>query len=330
MQATKLLIFILLLSSCSYLTGPDGFFPETADDFFEEEVASDLNVPISNNNLRLNTDNHYPYQEKDPEITDIAVPKPRQIFSSGETKQVQLRKLGDLLWMYVETLPSTSWPIAKSYFETSENEVLSSDPNTGKIIMVYREGVQLTASVEHGIKEASTEISLMFTDDDNNQLLDDEYLQLQQTELQGLLKYFADSVSTFSGTSLAAQNLNERKKSKILTLNEQTVIELSLNFERSWSAVSRAIDDAKVSVNDRNRDMGFFLVSFDTEEDKKGWFGFLNFDNEEERTLDLSQDPEFRIIVKETAGKTRVFVESLQGDLGGAEELLSEINKLLT
>jgi len=330
MKTIKLLTFILLLPSCSYLTGPDGFFPETADDFLEEEVASDLNVPISNNNLRLNTDNHYPYQAEDPEITDIAVPKPRQIFSSGETKQVQLRKLGDLLWMYVETLPSTSWPIAKSYFETSENEVLSSDPNTGKIIMAYKEGVQLTASVEHGIKEASTEISLMFTDYDNNQLLEDEYLQLQQTELQGLLEYFADSVSTFSGTSLAAQNLNDRKKSKILTLNEQTVIELSLNFERSWSAVSRAIDDAKVSVNDRNRDMGFFLVSFDTEEDKKGWFGFLNFDNEEERTLDLSQDPEFRIIVKETAGKTKVFVESLQGDLGGAEELLSEINKLLT
>ena len=132
--------------------------------------------------------------------------------------------------MYVETLPSTSWPIAKSYFETSENEVLSSDPNTGKIIMAYSEGVQLTASVEHGIKEASTEISLMFTDDKNNQLLEDEYLQLQQTELQGLLEYFADSVSTFSGTSLAAQNLNERKKSKILTLNEQTVIEFCLLY----------------------------------------------------------------------------------------------------
>ena len=330
MKTIKLLSIILLLQSCSFLTGPDGFFPETADDFLEEEIASDLNIPILNNNLRLNTDNHYPFQEKDPQVADIAVPKPRQIFSSGETKQVQLRKLGDLLWMYVETLPSTSWPIAKSYFETSEIKVLSSDPNTGKIIMLYKEGIQLIASVEHGIKEASTEISLMFTDDKNNQLLEDEYLQLQQTELQGLLEYFADSVSTFSGTSLAAQNLNERKKSRILTLNEQTIIELSLNFERSWSAVSRAIDDAKVSVNDRNRDMGFFLVSFDTEEDKKGWFGFLNFDNEEERTLDLSQDPEFRIIVKETAGKTRVFVESLQGDLGGAEELLSEINKLLT
>ena len=151
MQATKLLIFILSLSSCSYLTGPDGFFPETADDFFEEEVASDLSVPESNKNLQLSTDNHYPYPEKTPAISEIDVPKPRQIFSSGQTKEVQLRKLGDLLWMYVETLPSTSWPIAKSYFETSENEVLSSDPKTGKIIMAYNEGVQLTASVEHGI-----------------------------------------------------------------------------------------------------------------------------------------------------------------------------------
>ncbi|MEK9649527.1 MAG: hypothetical protein VW146_01105 [Gammaproteobacteria bacterium] len=330
MNTVKFLTLLILLSSCSYISGPNGLFPETADDFFEEEVAADIVIPSSGGDLQLITDNHYPYFDKDPDIAEIGVPKPRQIFSSGQTKQVQLRKLGDTLWVYVETLPSTSWPIAKSYFETSAYEVLSADPSSGRIVMTYKEGVQLIASVEHGIKEASTEVSLMFTDLENNQLLDDTYLQFQQNELQSLLQYFADSVSTFSGTSLAAQNLNEKKKSKILTINEQTIIELSLNFERSWSAVSRAIEDAKVSVNDRNRDQGFFLVSFATDEDRRGWFRFLNFDNEEERTLDLSQDPEFRVVVKEEAGKTRVFVESLKGDLAGAEELLSEINKLLT
>ena len=325
------LLIIFLISSCSYISGPDGFFPETADDFFNEEIAEDLKLPPSLDNLELKTDNHYPYTEARPEIDEISVPKPRQIFSSGQTKQVQLRKLGDLLWMYVETLPSTSWPIAKTYFETSEYDVLSANPNSGKIVMNFNEGIQLTASIEHGIKEASTEVSLMFTDSNNNELIDDNYLQLQQTELQKLLQYFADSVSTFSGTSLAAQNLNDRKKSKILSVNEQTIIELSLNFDRSWSAVSRAIDDAKVSVNDRNRDEGFFLVSFVTEDDKKGWFGFLNFDDDESSTnLDLSQDPEFQIFVKENSGKTRVSVISLKNDIEGAEELLSEINKLLT
>ena len=37
---------------------------------------------------------------------------------------------------------------------------------------------------------------------------------------------------------------------------------LDLGFDRAWSAVSRALDDGKIQVNDRDREEGFFLVSF--------------------------------------------------------------------
>lgn len=62
------LLIIFLISSCSYISGPDGFFPETADDFFNEEIAEDLKLPSSSDNLELKTDNHYPYLEARPEI----------------------------------------------------------------------------------------------------------------------------------------------------------------------------------------------------------------------------------------------------------------------
>ena len=71
----------------------------------------------------------------------------------------------------------------------------------------------------------------------------------------------ADSVDSFSGTSLAAQALNDKKKTRIFNLDDTTIIELDLGFDRAWSAVSRALDEGKIKVNDRDREEGFFLVS---------------------------------------------------------------------
>ena len=36
------------------------------------------------------------------------------------------------MWVYIETLPSTSWPIAKNYFETSSMSIIESDPDAGQ------------------------------------------------------------------------------------------------------------------------------------------------------------------------------------------------------
>ena len=42
-------LFIYPLISCSYITGPDGFFPETKNDFFNEKLSDDLELPENKN-----------------------------------------------------------------------------------------------------------------------------------------------------------------------------------------------------------------------------------------------------------------------------------------
>ena len=37
--------FLVIFSSCSYISGPDGLFPETKNKFFEEELHPDLVLP---------------------------------------------------------------------------------------------------------------------------------------------------------------------------------------------------------------------------------------------------------------------------------------------
>lgn len=323
------LLLIICVTSCSYISGPEGMFPETKYKFFEEEINSD--ITLENEDLQIITDDHYPpITEGIAAAEEQDIPAPRQIFSSGESNEVQLRRLGELMWVYIETMPSTAWPIAKNYIEASSMSIVTANPDTGIFIIEHSKNLNLQLVIEHGIKEASTEIFLRSNKnlDGVGEDLDSTFIQ---TELEKIVQYFASSVSSFAGTSLAAQNLNDRKKAKIFNLNNQTMIELDLGFDRAWSAVSRALTAGNITSNDIDRDNGIFLVSYSAESEKSSWFSFLNFtDNENNDSLLLNEAAEFKIILTTKEGKTNILVKSLAGANEEAEQLISKINELLS
>jgi uncharacterized lipoprotein len=329
LKDSLLFLVIFSITSCSYISGPEGLFPETKNKFFEEEIAPDLNLPSSD--LIIEKDDHYPPINQTIPVAEVQnIPVPRQIFSSGESNEVQLRRLGELMWVYVETLPSTSWPITKSYFEASSMEIIETDPDAGIMLIEYSDSLNLKITIEHGIKESSTEIFLSSYLDDSNSpnATEPEFIQ---AELSKIVEFFASSASSFSGTSLAAQNLNDRKKAKIFNLNDRTIIELNLGFDRAWSAISRALNAGNITSNDIDRNNGIFLVSYSVESEKKGWFSFLNFnDDQNDGSLLLGEAAEFKIILKSENNKTNIYVESLEGSNEDAEALISKINELLS
>ena len=329
LKDSLLFLAIFSITSCSYISGPEGLFPETKNKFFEEEIAPDLNLPSSD--LIIEKDDHYPPISQTIPVAEVQnIPVPRQIFSSGESNEVQLRRLGELMWVYVESLPSTSWPITKSYFEASSMEIIETDPDAGIMLIEYSDSLNLKITIEHGIKESSTEIFLSSYLDDSNSpnATEPEFIQ---AELSKIVEFFASSASSFSGTSLAAQNLNDRKKAKIFNLNDRTIIELNLGFDRAWSAISRALNAGNITSNDIDRNNGIFLVSYSVESEKKGWFSFLNFnDDQNDGSLLLGEAAEFKIILKSENNKTNIYVESLEGSNEDAEALISKINELLS
>ena len=329
LKDSLLFLAIFSITSCSYISGPEGLFPETKNKFFEEEIAPDLNLPSSE--LIIEKDDHYPPINQTIPVAEVQnIPVPRQIFSSGESNEVQLRRLGELMWVYVETLPSTSWPITKSYFEASSMKIIETDPDAVIMLIEYSDSLNLKITIEHGIKESSTEIFLSSYLDDSNSpnATEPEFIQ---AELSKIVEFFASSASSFSGTSLAAQNLNDRKKAKIFNLNDRTIIELNLGFDRAWSAISRALNAGNITSNDIDRNNGIFLVSYSVESEKKGWFSFLNFnDDQNDGSLLLGEAAEFKIILKSENNKTNIYVESLEGSNEDAEALISKINELLS
>ena len=326
MSKLNYVVLVFLVSSCASLTGPEGAFPDTKYDFLDEELSGDV---VTTDDLALNVEeDHYPIDISAKDTIFQEVPKPRQIFSAGGASEVQLRRLGELLWIYVETLPSTTWPITRSYWETSEFQLLDADPETGEMIIDFNDEINFKITIEHGIKESSSEIFLSGIQKGEEIIveLDQEVIQ---PYLEDIVNYIADSVGTFSGTSLAAQSLNDRKKSRIYSENERTVIELDLNFERAWSTVSRAINTTQIISNDRNREEGIFYVSLSAEQESNGSrfnpFSFLRRNPSEQIA-----DPEYMIFVSRSGTKTLIKAEALTGSIQDAEDLLSILNESLS
>jgi outer membrane protein assembly factor BamC len=324
MKIRILQVSILLLTSCSYISGPEGLFPPTKDEFLKEKVEADIQLPLD---LDFVVENHYPVDKSQELLDNQDVPKPRQIFSSSGNSSVQLRRLGELMWIYVETLPSTSWPISKSFWDTSSYEVIQSNPITGVIDIAFDETTYLKMKIEHGIKEASTEIFLAQINIESDEITSNP--ELIQAELSNLVNYFAESVDQFSGTSLAAQNLNEIKKAKTFVVDGQTVIELDLNFDRAWSSVSKAMDASNIDTNDKDRSNGIFYVSY-AEEDGDGIFSFFNIGASSKTKKVNFNDAQFEVKITEKNNKTYVRAYSKDGKIEDAEKLISKINESLS
>ena len=308
------------------MTGPEGALPDTSYDFLNEELSEDVVTP---ENLEISREeDHYPIDISSNDSVFQEVPKPRLIFSAGGASEVQLRRLGQLLWIYVETLPSTTWPITRSYWETSRFLLLDANPETGVMLVDYNDEIDFKIVIEHGIKESSSEIFLSGISKTDGSVYELEQEDIQPF-LEDIVNYIADSVGTFTGTSLAAQSLNDRKKSRIFSENDRTIIELDLNFERAWSTVSRAIDASKIISNDRNREEGIFYVSLSVDEDSESSrfnpFGVL-------RRYPSQQiaDPEYMILVTRSGDKTLIKAESVTDNVDDVEDLISILNESLS
>ena len=317
---------IFFVTSCSIIGGPNGYFPEKKYDFLEEEIEADITLPSDLDSP--DTENHYPVGDPSNLENVLEVPKPRQIFSSSGDSSVQLRRLGELMWIYIETLPSTSWPISKNYWDTSQYDVIKADPVSGEIDIDFSQSSKLQMRVEHGIKEASTEVFLYKINKISGDIESDpEFVQM---EMEKMIDYYADSLSNFTGTSLAAQNLNEMKKAKIFTEDGMTVISLDLNFDRAWSSVSKALNAAEIVTNDRDRSNGTFYVSFAEKDERRFRLFGGRSSNDNTQNNQFGQSSQFEITITQENNKSYVRAISKNGNIDESELLLSKINESLS
>ena len=312
--------FVLLLILASCVSDPS---KQSRNANLLEEEDNTLSEVIEDITILLDL---YPINgEIDKEKLSYELQRPRQFFSSGSNNEIRLHKLGQIRWLYVESLPSSVWPILNQYIE-NENDlsIRISDPDEGvietEIFNRKDKEVKYRFKVEHGIRQASTE--LFFTElvkqENDWAILDNDNSEADEF-LRKLLDYFS-SATVSQGTSLVALNLNQGRKSEVINTNDgKSYIKLSIGFARTWAALNRALKEAAINVKDLNREEGYVLINYGLPEEE----GIL-------ARLRKSEPKEYKIIVRSSSEDlTQIMLDSEEWN-DELESLLSEINQSLS
>ncbi len=312
--------FVLLLILASCVSDPS---KQSRNAYLLEEEDNTLSEVIEDITILLDL---YPINgEIDKEKLSYELQRPRQFFSSGSNNEIRLHKLGQIRWLYVESLPSSVWPILNQYIE-NENDlsIRISDPDEGiietEIFNRKDKEVKYRFKVEHGIRQASTE--LFFTElvkqENDWAILDNDNSKADEF-LRKLLDYFS-SATVSQGTSLVALNLNQGRKSEVINTNDgKSYIKLSIGFARTWAALNRALKEAAINVKDLNREEGYVLINYGLPEEE----GIL-------ARLRKSEPKEYKIIVRSSSEDlTQIMLDSEEWN-DELESLLSEINQSLS
>ena len=312
--------FVLLLILASCVSDPS---KQSRNAYLLEEEDNTLSEVIDDITILLDL---YPINgEIDKEKLSYELQRPRQFFSSGSNNEIRLHKLGQIRWLYVESLPSSVWPILNQYIE-NENDlsIRISDPDEGvietEIFNRKDKEVKYRFKVEHGIRQASTE--LFFTElvkqENDWAILDNDNSEADEF-LRKLLDYFS-SATVSQGTSLVALNLNQGRKSEVINTNDgKSYIKLSIGFARTWAALNRALKEAAINVKDLNREEGYVLINYGLPEEE----GIL-------ARLRKSEPKEYKIIVRSSSEDlTQIMLDSEEWN-DELESLLSEINQSLS
>tara|TARA_Y200000002_G_scaffold174123_1_gene143657 strand:+ start:1017 stop:1964 length:948 start_codon:yes stop_codon:yes gene_type:complete len=312
--------FILLLILVSCVSDPS---KQSRNAYLLEEEDNTLSEVIEDISILLDL---YPINgEIDKEKLSYELQRPRQFFSSGSNNEIRLHKLGQIRWLYVESLPSSVWPILNQYIENENDLSIGiSDPDKGvietEIFNRKDKEVKYRFKVEHGIRQASTE--LFFTElvkqENDWAILDNDNSEADDF-LRKLLDYFS-SATVSQGTSLVALNLNQGRKSEVINTDDgKSYIKLSIGFARTWAALNRALKEAAISVKDLNREEGYVLINYGLPEEE----GIL-------ARLRKSEPKEYKIIVRSSSEDlTQIMLDSEEWN-DELESLLSEINQSLS
>lgn len=322
----KLFIYCVVLTTLSAC----GIFSNSQQyDYLKEEQTEDLIIPVGSENKIMD---YYPVPDEIEGIqaSQYEVPLPRQVFSSGTTNQIRLHKLGELRWIYIESLPSSVWPVMKDFMTLSEQGLSFHDPNTGIMesnSFVSSTGInsKLVLKVEHGIRQSSSEVFLSHLTQNSQGDWQRANVEnnIEAEVLREALDYLSSAPNT-GGTSLIALNLNLGQKAVLKNENGIDFIEMNLNFSRAWAAVDRALSESLIEVRDLNRDQGLFFVNFGVNEEIGFVRGLFSSNTQENVNfiIEVSKVNENKCLVK--------VIADTEDSEGMARDLLSEINQSLS
>jgi outer membrane protein assembly factor BamC len=242
------------------------------------------------------------------EKLEIGLPEP--LASAFTVDQIVIKRLGDSRWVFIDAPPAMVWPRLRQFWADANMNLAYADPSRGVMEtewMVGRDGDaaaifesfksmtvfsnsgtsmrhKFRLRVEPGIRAGSTEVYLEHKslplgvpvlEDAVAWSTDSDNPELEGVALNSLAFYLGDHINSSTQVSkLAALIGGER--AELVPDRDRPVLKYRLKFDRAWATVGNALEDARINVEDLDRNSAIYYVYYDeSRADEPGFFSRL-------------------------------------------------------
>lgn len=364
------LLLVGTVSGCGYFFGEQGMFRDRSNDYLEAREISPTAVPEGLDDQTLGNIMAIPAIDGGSLPEEFEVPRPQPLVAEADVDGIRIEQVGDQRWILVDAAPSSVWSQVRSFLDLNEIEIAIEDPAKGVLETAWVETSRQTSKdvvrrlvgrlvgrdtskptfdrykidIESGVRRGSSEVHLTQISRSMDSEVPAEVVWPESSEnvsleagmLNEVLVYLARSLDQGSSVSLLAQGLGEERK---VTLakdgNGYPLLRVSLEFNRAWAAVGKALTGARIPVEDLDRSLGIYYVQYDDKPkitlDDDSFFGSLFGADDQEI---VSDSPVYQVRLNRTrSGIVEIVVlldENTLAEPDVSESLLNTLKDYLS
>lgn len=338
-------------SGCGWVWGEKGYFRDRGNDYLQAQQVPPMQMPEGTNNKRLDpllpVPQHIP--DVDPQAEVVTRPVPMAI--KADEKVISLQKTGSTQWLVAQRIPAEVWPVAQQYFENSGFNIAFERPQTGEFSTAWVGVEKLSASladrarslagneirtlvrIEPGVQRNTSEIFIFTqtrpagslaqldwgsepgTTTIDNALVEDFRLSLEQNAAKGASVSLLAANSAFDAPS----------RVQLLENQGQPYLRLDASFDRAWSSLERALDNANIRIDDLNRSTRSYYVDVGqgSKTEKRGFFKRLFSSSDSEKKAER-----YILLLTPEGRHANVTVQTLDGQAASKENARKVLQRL--
>lgn len=293
MLRSLLLVTLLILSGCRFITGDNGFLRDRQGDYLSAQITPDMRIPDELDSYTLDQLYVIPSQNSlasNEFVTSVPRPKP---LDTNRPEGVVIQRIGGEAWIVIAASPQQVWPRVRDFWIERGQELDYENPVEGILETAWHDAqddlahlAKYRVRIEPGLRPGSSEVYIYAQD--RLRITPEPALPVWPaqasnegpgyTTLEQLSQYLADRTDIYSSSSasLLAGSLAGESKSTLETgADGSSELTLRIGMARAWAQVAQALERAEIPVVDSDRDQGIYNVRFagqGVEVDKPGFF----------------------------------------------------------
>lgn len=300
---SALALIISSTSGCGWIWGEEGYFRDRGSDYLNERRTAPMQLPADVNAKRL--DPLLPIPERVADSSqqgEFEVPRPQRLQAQADNSAFSLQQSSGSRWLVAQRNPAEVWPLVRQFFEDNHFKIAEERPQTGEFITAWQRPDEISRDlakpfadidgearvrvrIEPGVQRNTSEIFLASAQRPAGSTADTAWSAGGDDTLDaGLLNAMLTSVESSGENSsvslLAARDYDAPERVSLSADGSgNPVLSLDTDLERAWSSVGRALEQADLRIDDRNRSLGLYYVNLSegalVPDEKPGFFGRL-------------------------------------------------------